>query len=220
MPTALPKYGTSDSGNKNLLESAQANGEVSQNTLNKLIVAFAGTGNVVSELSTPPGSPNEIDMYLVGSSPTGDWSTFDQGDLAIYIDSDWYELDPFEGLKIYRADTDGTYTYDGSNWVEGLSSVSSGITASTNQTQGQEALTARVNHVGTVGTTNDVVTLPAALAGLEVSVINAGANTLQVYPASGDDIDGGATDASTTLAAGVIGRFHAIDGDSWFLLSA
>jgi predicted transcriptional regulator len=78
--------------------------------------------------------------------------------------------------------------------------VESDITASTTQTQGKCILTHHVNEISVCATTNDVVTLPDAIAGLQVTVINAGAQTLQVFPFSGDHIDNGAVNASTTLA--------------------
>lgn len=55
------------------------------------------------------------------------------------------------------------------------------------------ALTAEVNRVTTVATAGDSVSLPASAAGLDVVVINAGANPMQVYGAGTDTINGVAT---------------------------
>jgi len=95
-------------------------------------------------------------------------------------------------------------------------STTAGITASGTQSQGQQALTTDINEVSTVTIASDVVTLPAASAGREITVINNGANTLQIYPASGDDLGGG-VDASTTLAAGVNVTFTAYDATNWIV---
>ncbi len=76
-----------------------------------------------------------------------------------------------------------------------------GLTASTTQTQGNGALLSSFNEISTVGATNDTVTLPGAAAGRTVVVINDGANTLQVFPASGDDLGQGA-DTAETIPAG------------------
>lgn len=78
----------------------------------------------------------------------------------------------------------------------------SDITASTTQSQGEGALTKALNEVSTVANTNDTVTLPTAAAGLPCLIINNGANILQIFPASGDAINGGSVDAAITLAAG------------------
>lgn len=93
-------------------------------------------------------------------------------------------------------------------------STTAGITASTTQTQGQGALTSWLNEVATVANANDTVTLPAAVAGKEVVVCNNGANTLQIFPASGDNLGAGLNTA-TTLAAGSNVTYVAYDATTW-----
>lgn len=88
------------------------------------------------------------------------------------------------------------------------------LTASTTQTQGQGALVADVNEVSTVANANDVRTLPAALAGRHCLVINNGANTLQVFPASGDNLGAG-VNTSTNIASGSRSLFIAYDTTNW-----
>ena len=66
--------------------------------------------------------------------------------------------------------------------------TNAGLTASTTQTQGQGALTAQVNEISTVANKDDTVTLPTAVTGVMIEIINNGANTLQIFPASGDDL--------------------------------
>lgn len=92
--------------------------------------------------------------------------------------------------------------------------VEAGITASSTQSQGQQALTNDINEVSTVSTASDVVTLPSAAAGKQVWVINNGANILQVYPASGDDLGEG-TNTSTTIIDGSAKGFAAHDATNW-----
>lgn len=97
--------------------------------------------------------------------------------------------------------------------------VTNSITAGSTQTQaGATALTTDLNRVTTVTTTGDGVKLPSAAAGLEITIINSGANALQVWPASGDAIDGGAADAvdSNTLAAGSSRKYLAVDATNWY----
>lgn len=93
-------------------------------------------------------------------------------------------------------------------------SVTTGIVASTNQTQGQGALTREINVVATCANANDTVTLPAAVAGRTCVVINNGAQVLQIFPASGDNLGAG-VDTATTLAAGSNRRFVAYDSTNW-----
>lgn len=87
-------------------------------------------------------------------------------------------------------------------------SVVTGYTAGTTQTQaGATPLTGANNVVGTVGTTNDGVILPAGEVGDVVFVRNGGANTAKVYPPVGGAINGGSANAAVTLASGVSTRF-------------
>lgn len=83
-----------------------------------------------------------------------------------------------------------------------IKSVRAGITASTTQTQGQQALTEDVNEISIVANANDTVTLPPAPSySRSVRIINNGVNTLKIFPASGDDLGAG-IDTSTTLVSG------------------
>jgi len=95
-------------------------------------------------------------------------------------------------------------------------SVEAGITASTTQSQGQQPLTKDINEIATCANANDVVTMPTAAAGMTIYVRNNGANALQIFPASGDDIDGTGVDASVTLAAGASVVYRAIDATNWY----
>lgn len=92
--------------------------------------------------------------------------------------------------------------------------VNAGIVASTTQTQGNGALTAEVNEVATVANVNDTVTLPTAVAGLKIVIINNGANTLRIFPASGDNLGAGA-DTATTLAAGSNVVYQSYNATNW-----
>lgn len=92
--------------------------------------------------------------------------------------------------------------------------------ASTTQTQGQGTITTAIAYVSTVANANDVVTLPAAVAGRFCEVKNGGANTLQVFPDTGDAINGGAVNASIKLAAGEALVLRAINTTTWHTLGA
>lgn len=88
------------------------------------------------------------------------------------------------------------------------------ITASTTQTQGQGALTAAINEVSTCANFGDTVTLPTAVEGLSVVVINNGAQTLKIFPASGDNLGKG-VDTAMYLSAGASVMFRSYDTTNW-----
>lgn len=92
--------------------------------------------------------------------------------------------------------------------------TNAGLTASDTQSQGQGALTTEINEIATVGADGDTVTMPAAAAGRRVTIINNGANTLQMFPASGDDLGAG-VDVSEELEPNETITFVAYDGTNW-----
>ena len=93
--------------------------------------------------------------------------------------------------------------------------VTAGIVASITQTQaGGTPLTSRVNEVATVTSENDAVTMTPAVAGISQTIINNGANTMGIFPASGDD-NGSGVDTVTTLTSGSSVTFCAYDTTNW-----
>jgi len=96
-----------------------------------------------------------------------------------------------------------------------IRSVQAGITASTTQTQGQGPLTKDINEISVCANANDTVTMPAAVAGLTITIINNGAQTLKIFPASGDQFSGSAADAAVTLATTANVRYTAINATLW-----
>lgn len=96
------------------------------------------------------------------------------------------------------------------------SSVENAVTAAVASTQaGGYPITAAVTRVTTVGTTGDSLLLPAAVAGEKRTVFNKGANSMDVFPASGDAINALSADAAYAVAAtkGVI--FHCVVTGTW-----
>jgi hypothetical protein len=100
-------------------------------------------------------------------------------------------------------------------------SVSSGLTATAGGAQvGALLLSSAYNFFATVTTTNDSSILPELTAdniGLFIVVRNNGANTMRVYPAVGETINGGAADAPVTIAAGASGNFVAVSASAWLM---
>jgi len=98
------------------------------------------------------------------------------------------------------------------------SSHEAGIIASTTQTQGQQPLTADNNIISTVANTNDTVTLRSASPSHTQRIVNLGINTLQIFPALGNDLGSG-IDVPTTLETSAIIRFFAFDETSWEIVT-
>jgi hypothetical protein len=91
-----------------------------------------------------------------------------------------------------------------------------GITAfATGGQASATALTAENNNVTTVATAGDSVKLPAAAAGLKITVKNSGAAALDIFPASSDSIDALAADLAVRIQPGSVATFSAIDATVW-----
>lgn len=101
------------------------------------------------------------------------------------------------------------------NFLTETLQLATSLTASTTQTQaGGLALTNVTNDVTTVANANDAVVLPTAAVNDVIKIYNNGANILQVFPASSDNLGKG-VDASTTIDPGHFGVFTAKDDTNW-----
>jgi hypothetical protein len=108
----------SDSPNLTLpyLVASQAQKEVTHNEgLNVLDMAVQPC--IIAIQFTPPGSPVNGDVYLVGGgTATGAWAT-QETRLAGYYDG-WVFLTPQEGWEVYNQADNKTYRYNGTGWVD------------------------------------------------------------------------------------------------------
>lgn len=98
----------------------------------------------------------------------------------------------------------------------------SGITAHAGGGQSSAyALTAGLNQITTVASANDSVVLPSATNGLVVVVVNAGANSANVFPASGDKINALSANTAFAVANGKTAIFFVgVDGNWYSILTA
>jgi hypothetical protein len=92
----------------------------------------------------------------------------------------------------------------------------SGITAFAGGGQASAtALTAEVNFVTTVASTADSVKLPAAVLGKHVVIFNDGANSMNIFPVTGGQIDSLGANNAYSLAAGSSREFWGKSGTDW-----
>lgn len=126
---------------------------------------------------------------------------------------------PHQSYEVYETPQQIQLLEDPASTNPFLQDKQTGITADATPLQGDVPLTKYLNVVATCATANDCVTLKAAAADAVQVIINNGVATLQVFPASGDAIDDGAVNASTTIAAGERATFYAVDGTYWKTIS-
>ncbi len=98
-----------------LVAQNQSQKEVTVNTAIMTIDAILNRGAIDKDLNTPPGSPTDGDLYIVGGSPTGGWSS-NALDLA-YYQTTWKFINPNEGMALWVNDENVVYTFDGTAWI-------------------------------------------------------------------------------------------------------
>lgn len=169
-----------------LLEQSQAQKEVTVNEALYRIDALLNSGVIDKDLSAPPGSPTQGDVYIVASSPTGAWSG--KAKYVAYYDQIWRFIEPREGLMLWVDDENKRYVYNGSAWEEIEALGGGGMLAST-----YDPANIAQQVVGTTATqtlTNKTLTTPTI-----ASITNTGTLTL---PTSTDTLVGRATTDTLT----------------------
>jgi hypothetical protein len=101
-----------------LVEQSQSQKEVTVNHALTRIDAVLNAGAKSRTTNTPPGSPASGDLYIVGASPTGDWTG--QAGKLVYYDQIWRFITPNEGISLWVNDEDKIYSYDGATWVASI----------------------------------------------------------------------------------------------------
>jgi hypothetical protein len=82
--------------------------------------AFTGVWLLSRAVTTPPASPADGDLYLLGGALTGAWAGH-AGAIAYAIDGGWRFYAPFTGLVACIADESRLVIYNGSAWVDAAS---------------------------------------------------------------------------------------------------
>jgi 3-hydroxyisobutyrate dehydrogenase-like beta-hydroxyacid dehydrogenase len=123
----------------------------------------------------------------------------------------------FDGVVGGGTPAAGTFTTAAVSSFLSDSAAGAVSAAGTSSQSAATALTKDLNYVSTVAA-NAGVALPTATAGKAIVIVNAGANTLKIWPAntSGNTIDGGSANANTTLTtANRIATFYCFANGAW-----
>lgn len=101
------------------LVPSQSQKEVTHNEMiNMLELLLQGT--VIAIQDTPPTTPTEGDLYIIGNSPTADWAGLSKY-LACYIGGAWKTLAPKEGWRVWNRDLSRPIVYKNNFWTSELS---------------------------------------------------------------------------------------------------
>ncbi len=129
--------------------------------------------------------------------------------------SSWFTGTPAAGVVTET----GTQTLTNKTITALKVGVSAGNTANVNSAQGDNPITTTFYEIATCANAGDACTLPTAAAGLVVIVANNGAESADVFPASGDDIDKAGVNTAYALASGSNTIFICEDTLDWDTVS-
>jgi len=170
-------------------------------------------------VTAPSGAEAEETVYIIASTGATGVFTGHEDEVTIKLNGSWVFVDEVEGMSFYVVDEDARKWHDGTVWTYVGNASIKAETAAGNNSQGSATqLTREVSIVtGVVPATTTGVKLESAKKGKRMVVYNGdAADTLDVFPASGDAIDGAAADAKTTIAAGKSRIFWALDATNWY----
>lgn len=125
-------------------------------------------------------------------------------------------IPPFHSTMLYRSGTtNDIYVCT----PEEYTTVASSVTAA-GSNQGTATLLTSTDNIITTVAASTGVKLPQVYAGKRISVTNKGANTLNIYPATGASIDNGAANAAATLLASEAATFLSTSSTTWSTVSS
>ena len=156
--------------------------------------------------------------FLVDENATGTNPTLlpSQSDLDTGIG--WAGLAPSDSISIIAGGVAGLQLTEASSRIIQTNANHVGLTASVTQTQaGGLALLSSYNEIATVANSGDALTAFGVKEGDRLTVINNGADSLQLFPAVGDDLGVG-VDAPISIASGDTAVFIGRDATNWDLL--
>jgi len=71
--------------------------------------------------NTPPVSPVEGDVHIVGDSPSGGWAGKTADHVTVYRGGSWIDKAPAAGDRLYSMDKETFILFDGTDWLAEIS---------------------------------------------------------------------------------------------------
>lgn len=98
------------------LQASQAQKHVTHNEALRALDVLVQLSVQAFELNTPPGLPQEGDVYAIGDTGTDAWAGHDL-EIAAWIDGAWYFFVPLAGWRAWGVAENELRIWDGTGWV-------------------------------------------------------------------------------------------------------
>jgi hypothetical protein len=127
------------------LVSAQAIPETTVNEIVRRLEQGAGAFSVISQTTTPPGSPADGDSHIVTATATGAWTGWEKSIAYYQTGTGWLRITPRDGMIAWDQNLNKALVY-GTVWVDLVSASGGGdLLAANNLSDLANAATARTN---------------------------------------------------------------------------
>jgi len=188
-------------------------------------ITNAGTGNGILIDQDGVGVALNIDSEATTANGIyGDFQVMTTGNaLTLVVDTD--AMTTGKAIQVLGGADHATSVFSvgpaGNTIIGGnlIKSVTATITASTGSAQGGSPLTKDYNEISVCATAGDSVTLPTAVAGLQITITNHGAESADVFPATDDAINEAAANTAKALAADASMTCFSYDVTNWECLT-
>ena len=122
-------------------------------------LAYIGPNRAIESItSTPPAAPNPSDRYIVGASPTGDWSGFAENDIVVwgysapgYSTLGWVNFTPTAGWRVFNEDNGQSLVFNGTAWTQLTGAGTATITTDDTLTENPLSVVRPIPAGGTAG---------------------------------------------------------------------
>ena len=183
-----------------------------------MVIELTGSGGTNTNLIVPANKK----LYFIYNNTTSS-----PGQVTVKVSGQTGVSVPYGAKIILMMNSAGTDVVTATNYMISATlltpaldaetySTSAAVTAGTDA-QGQGALTSDINVVTTTGTSPaSGVTLPAAVTGRIITVVNKGTNPINVYPPSGDAIDDLGTNNDIQIPVGSSLQFIAVSTSQYY----
>lgn len=154
-------------------------------------------------------------VYNIKGTSETEFQIGKSGPKLVKSSSDLEIQTPGGAVNVNELVVDGDLTKSDGYYI---ASSSGNLTASGTDQTGALALTKELNVVTTVASGSGVI-LPSSIIGMRITVVNTGANSLLIYPATGGSINALTANDGYSLVTGQGIDFVAISATQWMTIS-